>query len=57
MATPTYLVGPNNRKQSRKNKMKILHGTWYCSLNKINKEKIKVIVIALCKGIANKDWM
>ncbi len=37
--------------------MKILHGTWYCSLNKINKEKIKVIVIALCKGIANKDWM
>jgi hypothetical protein len=32
--------------------MKVLHGTWSCSLSKINKGEIKVIVIPLCKGIA-----
>jgi hypothetical protein len=25
--------------------MKVLHGTWFCSLSKINKGKIKIIVI------------
>ncbi len=47
-----YLVGNpieslSGRKRSRKNKMKILHGTRSCSLSKINKGKIKVIVIPL----------
>ncbi len=37
--------------------MKVLHGTWSCSLNKINKGKIKVIVFPMCKDIANRHWM
>jgi hypothetical protein len=41
----------NGQKQSGKNKMKVLHGTWSCSLSKINKGKIKIIVIPLCKHI------
>ncbi len=62
MAKPTYLVGtlidlPNGRKQSRKNKMKVLHETLSCSFNKINKGKIKIIVTPLCKGIANKHQL
>jgi len=57
MTTPTYLVGPNNQKQLRNNKMKVLHGTWFFSLNKINKDKIKIIVITMCKGIANRHWL
>jgi hypothetical protein len=31
--------------------MKVVHGTWSCSLNKINKGKIKVIVIPLYKHV------
>jgi hypothetical protein len=34
--------------------MKVLHGTWSCSLSKINKGKIKIIVIPLCKRIVNR---
>jgi hypothetical protein len=63
MVTPTYMPGwhsnrpPNSWKQSRKNKMKLLHGTWSCSSSKINEGKIKVIVFPLCKGIANRHWL
>jgi chromatin segregation and condensation protein Rec8/ScpA/Scc1 (kleisin family) len=37
--------------------MKVLHGTWSCLLSIINKGKIKVIDIPLCKGIANMHWL
>jgi hypothetical protein len=48
MATPTYLVAspidPNGWKRW-KNKMKVLHGAWSCSLEQITKGTINVFVV------------
>jgi hypothetical protein len=37
--------------------MKVLHGTWSCSLKQINKSTIQAIVTPLCKGIAYRHWL
>jgi len=48
VATP---INPQWSTMTRKNKMKILHGTWYYSFKQINKGMIKIFDTPLYKGI------
>jgi hypothetical protein len=59
MATFIYLVVnpiyPNNRQQGEKNKIKVLHGAWFCSLKQINKGTVLKIDTPYMKVLQLKE--